>query len=79
MLNQKIYYQDGIHLSKHGLKPETVFMVQNNGGIGEISQIMSSFDLTNHLKKWDNEKLTKKPIGFILSLEGADSIISEKT
>ena len=46
--------------------------------LGEIRQIITSSDLINHLKKWGNEKLKKKAIGFILSLEGADSIINEK-
>ena len=40
----------------------------------EMFQVKSREDLENHLINWDNN--LKKPIGYILSLEGADSIIS---
>lgn len=39
---------------------------------GEMRMIKSSSDLQSHLAIWENDK---KAIGFVLSLEGADSII----
>jgi membrane dipeptidase len=44
---------------------------------GEMVQILTVSDLEKHLKLWENisENL---PIGYILSLEGADSIVSVK-
>ena len=45
--------------------------------IGEMVQIKSKENLNNHLFNWGKNK-SKKPIGFILSLEGSDSIISMK-
>jgi membrane dipeptidase len=44
---------------------------------GEMVQISNLKALENHLTLWQNESIpnTKKPIGYILSLEGADSII----
>lgn len=51
--------------------------------IGEMVQINSSDGLSNHLKLWQdalsyNQKNEnqKKPIGYILALEGADSIVN---
>jgi membrane dipeptidase len=44
---------------------------------GELSQIKSSTELTDHLKLWGNP-VRKTPIGYILSLEGADSLVSVK-
>ena len=41
---------------------------------GEMIQICSPSDLEKHLQLWTNP--TGTPIGYILSLEGADSIIS---
>lgn len=43
--------------------------------IGEMIQITNSEQLNNHLNLWQNSK-SKKPVGYILSLEGADSIIT---
>ncbi|HEA20291.1 hypothetical protein LCGC14_1792390 [marine sediment metagenome] len=43
--------------------------------IGEMVQITNYNDLNAHLTVWNEEGL-KKPIGYILSLEGADSILS---
>jgi membrane dipeptidase len=43
--------------------------------IGEMFQITNSEQLNKHLNLWRNSK-SKKPIGYILSLEGADSIIT---
>jgi len=43
--------------------------------IGEMIQITNSEQLNKHLKLWQKSK-SKKPIGYILSLEGADSIIT---
>jgi membrane dipeptidase len=44
---------------------------------GEMKQIISSSDLNIHMQLWDDETIEEsgKPIGFILSLEGADSLI----
>lgn len=43
---------------------------------GELRQISNLEDLESHLVSWNSsENNTKKPIGYILSLEGADSII----
>lgn len=45
---------------------------------GEMVQINDLISLDRHLDLWDDEiySAEKKPIGYILSLEGADSIIS---
>ncbi|MBO9619928.1 MAG: membrane dipeptidase [Niabella sp.] len=43
---------------------------------GEMIQITNLSALEQHLDLWKNNDATKKPIGYILSLEGADSIIS---
>jgi len=45
---------------------------------GEMVQIKNSIDLVKHLSIWQNEAIPNdtKPIGYILSLEGADSLIS---
>lgn len=44
---------------------------------GEMTQIRNKAELENHIALWENGKEnSQKPIGFILSLEGADSIIS---
>ncbi|MEI6050475.1 MAG: membrane dipeptidase [Bacteroidota bacterium] len=44
---------------------------------GEMVQIRTGNDLERHLRLWENP-LDNAPIGYILSLEGADSIISIK-
>ena len=43
--------------------------------IGEMVQISNLSQLNAHLNLWKNDT-SKKPIGYILSLEGADSIIT---
>ena len=44
--------------------------------IGEMAMIKNQQDLKAHLRLWNDENGTKKkPIGFILSLEGADSLV----
>jgi membrane dipeptidase len=44
---------------------------------GEMVQIHDLITLENHLKLWDDGSNNEnKPIGFILSLEGADSLIT---
>jgi membrane dipeptidase len=45
---------------------------------GEMIQITDWESLENHIKRWtdDTNADTDKPIGFILSLEGADSLVS---
>lgn len=44
---------------------------------GEMVQINNLQTLENHLELWNNgEDNSKKPVGYILSLEGADSIVT---
>ncbi len=44
--------------------------------LNEMVMIRDKMDLQNHLNLWKNADLSiKKPIGFILSLEGADSLV----
>src|SRR6185503_15644743 len=44
---------------------------------GEMVQITNLAELENHLSLWNNsEPNENKPVGFILSLEGADSLIA---
>jgi membrane dipeptidase len=44
---------------------------------GEMIMIKDSDGLENHLKLWmNNEPREKKPVGYILSLEGADSLVT---
>ncbi len=43
--------------------------------IGELKQITSSQELIKHLDAWKQDK-ENTPIGYILSLEGADSIVN---
>jgi membrane dipeptidase len=43
---------------------------------GEMVQITDVSALEKHLELWNNNDTEKKPIGYILSLEGADSIIT---
>ena len=42
--------------------------------LGEMVQIKNKKELAEHLKLWETDG-EKKPIGYLLSLEGADSII----
>ncbi len=42
---------------------------------GEMRQIKTRSDLDSHLSDWEADPITT-PIGYILSLEGADSIVS---
>ena len=44
---------------------------------GEMSQICTAEQLEKHLQLWDNPA-DNSPVGYVLSLEGADSIISMK-
>lgn len=43
---------------------------------GEIKMITNADELNKHVDEWMNNNSGKKAIGYILSLEGADSIIS---
>ena len=43
---------------------------------GELTPITNLATLNAHLENWENSASEKKPIGYILSLEGADSIIT---
>lgn len=44
---------------------------------GEMKQIFSKEELNNHVALWNDDSIKDetKPVGFILSLEGADSLI----
>lgn len=46
--------------------------------LGELVQITNIFELDQHLELWNNDLIPdeSKPIGYILSLEGADSLIN---
>jgi len=44
--------------------------------VKELNQITNLVELEDHLNYWENTKDSKKSIGFVLSLEGADSIVS---
>jgi membrane dipeptidase len=44
--------------------------------IGEMTQITNRIQLDDHIDLWSKDSIEKKPIGYILSLEGADSIVS---
>ncbi len=43
---------------------------------GELVQLTSWPDIEQHLQRWETTTAEKKPIGYILSLEGADSIVT---
>ncbi|MFC5409285.1 dipeptidase [Larkinella bovis] len=45
--------------------------------LGEMVQITNLTELDNHLALWNNTEIPdeKKPVGYILSLEGADSLV----
>ncbi|HLN55250.1 MAG TPA: hypothetical protein VK207_04610, partial [Bacteroidales bacterium] len=43
--------------------------------VGEMVQIRTKADLQSHLRNWENPTPTS-PIGYVLSLEGADSIVT---
>src|SRR5688500_8109389 len=45
---------------------------------GEMVQIVDTAGLDRHVKLWKNGPPAKAPIGYILSLEGADSILTPK-
>ncbi len=42
----------------------------------EMKMITNTDELDNHVNEWMNNHSAKKPIGYILSLEGADSIVT---
>ncbi len=42
---------------------------------GEMKMITGIDELNNHLELWMNDAIQNKPIGYILSLEGADSLV----
>lgn len=46
--------------------------------LGEMVQIVNLQQLDAHLQLWDDETIAddKKPVGYILSLEGADSLVN---
>jgi membrane dipeptidase len=45
---------------------------------GEMVQVNDLQSLENHIELWKNGSAINKPIGYILSLEGADSIVTLK-
>lgn len=45
---------------------------------GEMVQVTDLPGLESHLKLWEDEDISEKPVGYILSLEGADSLITLK-
>ncbi len=45
-------------------------------GLGEMAQITNKKELNGHLDFWNSSTKKKKPIGYILTLEGADSILT---
>lgn len=46
--------------------------------LGEMVQITNKTELDNHVEKWLNDATLndQKPVGYILSLEGADSLVN---
>ena len=46
--------------------------------VGEMVQIIDRASLDSHIRLWEDDTVPdeKKPVGFILSLEGADSLIN---
>ena len=44
--------------------------------VGEMVQIRDLAGLETHLALWNGESTSRRPIGYILSLEGADSLVS---
>jgi membrane dipeptidase len=45
---------------------------------GELVQIVNAAGLDRHLDLWQNGRSPQAPIGYVLSLEGADSILTPK-
>jgi membrane dipeptidase len=45
---------------------------------GELTQIKNLTDLEKHLTYWNTSSSPKKTIGYIISLEGADSLVTLK-
>ena len=43
---------------------------------GELTQIADRAALDRHLERWTDSSTTNKPIGYMLSVEGADSILT---
>jgi len=43
---------------------------------GEMTTIKDNETLEKHIRLWTNNSESKKPVGYILSLEGADSLIT---
>jgi membrane dipeptidase len=44
--------------------------------VGEMTQIRDSKELEAHLRNWNDQEHSKQPVGYILSLEGADSLVT---
>src|SRR5215212_4680245 len=43
---------------------------------GELRMIRDATEMTAHLREWEENGPDRTPIGFILSMEGADPIVS---
>ena len=43
---------------------------------GEMKQICDLSSLEKHIERWESDTTDTKPIGYILSLEGADSLVT---
>jgi membrane dipeptidase len=43
---------------------------------GELKQVHNIATLDEHLRQWNDSDTEQKPIGYILSLEGADSLVT---
>jgi len=43
---------------------------------GEMVQVNNLDSLNRHIRLWEDETIPNKPVGYILSLEGADSIVT---
>ena len=52
-------------------------LVPRDGARGELVQVRDAAGLDRHLRRWQRQTTsTRAPVGYILSLEGADSIVS---
>jgi membrane dipeptidase len=43
---------------------------------GELVQVRDAAGLEHHLRRWASDDVGRVPVGYVLSLEGADSIVS---
>jgi membrane dipeptidase len=77
MLHPAIPYRAGIHRTGMGANTGATAWYRAMEEAGEMVQIRNSQDLENHLSKWNDQSSNEsKPVGYILSLEGADSLVT---